>query len=97
MQLIPSANLLSKSRLFGSLRAFFAGILAGIFASPCSTPVLIALLGMVAGNGKPHLGYSAHVALFPRTQYVGDYCGHVCRICIEKSASAVPMEKQGPS
>lgn len=52
IHLIPSANLLSKSRRRGWIGAFLAGILAGIFASPCSTPVLIALLGMIAGKGS---------------------------------------------
>lgn len=52
IHLIPSANLLSKSRRRGLIGAFLAGILAGIFASPCSTPVLIALLGMIAGRGS---------------------------------------------
>jgi cytochrome c-type biogenesis protein len=52
IRLVPSANLLSKSRRRGRIGAFLAGILAGIFASPCSTPVLIALLGMIAGRGN---------------------------------------------
>lgn len=52
IHLIPSVNLLSKSRRRGWIGAFLAGILAGIFASPCSTPVLIALLGMIAGKGN---------------------------------------------
>jgi cytochrome c-type biogenesis protein len=52
IRLIPSANLLSKSRRRGWTGAFLAGVLAGIFASPCSTPVLIALLGMIAGKGN---------------------------------------------
>lgn len=49
---IPSANLLSKSKKRGFVGAFLAGILGGIFSSPCSTPVLIALLAIVAGNGS---------------------------------------------
>ena len=49
---IPSVNLLSKSRMRGLIGAFLAGILAGIFSSPCSTPVLIALLAIVAGEGN---------------------------------------------
>lgn len=49
---IPSANLLSKSKKRGFLGAFLAGILGGIFSSPCSTPVLIVLLTIVAGNGN---------------------------------------------
>lgn len=49
---IPSVNLLSKSRRRGFVGAFLAGILGGLFSSPCSTPVLIALLAIVAGEGN---------------------------------------------
>lgn len=49
---IPSVNLISKSKKRGFIGAFLAGILGGIFSSPCSTPVLIALLAIVAGGGK---------------------------------------------
>ena len=49
---IPSTYLLSKSTKTGYLGAFIAGILGGIFSSPCSTPVLIALLAIVAGKGS---------------------------------------------
>ncbi len=49
---IPSTNLISKSRKRGFLGAFIAGILGGVFSSPCSTPVLIALLAIVAGEGN---------------------------------------------
>lgn len=45
---IPSVNLLSKSQKRGLIGAFIAGIFGGIFSSPCSTPVLIALLAIVA-------------------------------------------------
>lgn len=51
-QLIPSANLLSKSKAKGMVGAFVAGILGGFFSSPCSTPVLIALLAIIAGKGN---------------------------------------------
>lgn len=49
---IPSTYLLSKNtkRSYGG--AFIAGILSGIFSSPCATPVLIALLAIVAGKGS---------------------------------------------
>lgn len=47
---IPSVNLISKSKKKGFAGAFLAGILGGIFSSPCSTPVLIALLAIVAGE-----------------------------------------------
>lgn len=49
---IPSLNLLSKNKKRGFVGAFLAGILGGIFSSPCSTPVLIALLAIVAGGSN---------------------------------------------
>lgn len=50
-EFIPSSYLVSKNTKRGLLGAFIAGILAGLFSSPCSTPVLIVLLGIVAGEG----------------------------------------------
>ena len=44
--------MISKSKKRGFIGAFLAGILGGIFSSPCSTPVLIALLAIVAGEGN---------------------------------------------
>ena len=49
---IPSVNLISRSKKRGFVGAFLAGILGGIFSSPCSTPVLIALLAIIAGKGN---------------------------------------------
>ncbi len=49
---IPSVNLLSRSKKRGFVGAFLAGILGGVFSSPCSTPVLIALLAIVAREGN---------------------------------------------
>ncbi|HCT64478.1 MAG TPA: cytochrome C biogenesis protein [Lachnospiraceae bacterium] len=49
---IPSTYLISKSTKTGYIGAFIAGVLGGIFSSPCSTPVLIALLAIVAGKGS---------------------------------------------
>jgi len=51
-EVIPSSYLISKNSKKGFVGAFIAGILAGIFSSPCSTPVLIALLTIVAGKGS---------------------------------------------
>jgi len=51
-KIIPSSYLVSKNTKKGYLGAFIAGILGGIFSSPCSTPVLIALLAIVAGKGS---------------------------------------------
>lgn len=49
---IPSTNLLSKNRKRGFVGALFAGVLGGIFSSPCATPVLIVLLGILAGGSN---------------------------------------------
>jgi len=51
-EIIPSSYLLSKNTKKGFAGAFIAGILGGVFSSPCSTPVLIALLAIVAGKGS---------------------------------------------
>lgn len=51
-EIIPSSYLISKSKRRGFAGAFIAGILGGVFSSPCSTPVLIALLAIVAGKGS---------------------------------------------
>lgn len=47
---VPALNLIGKSRTRGAAGAFLAGVLAGIFSSPCSTPVLIALLSVIAAK-----------------------------------------------
>ncbi len=49
---IPSTYLVAKSSKKGYIGALIAGILAGVFSSPCSTPVLIVLLAIVAGKGS---------------------------------------------
>ena len=49
---IPSINLVVQNKRRGFIGAFIAGILGGIFSSPCSTPVLIVLLAIVAGKGN---------------------------------------------
>lgn len=51
-EIIPSSYLISKNTKKGYVGAFLAGILAGIFSSPCATPILIALLAIVAGKGN---------------------------------------------
>ena len=48
----PSTFLVSKSTKKGYIGALIAGILGGVFSSPCSTPVLIVLLALVAGQGN---------------------------------------------
>lgn len=51
-EFIPSTYLVSKSARKGYFGAFAAGILGGLFSSPCSTPVLVVLLGLVARSGN---------------------------------------------
>ncbi len=51
-EIIPSSYLMSKNTKKGYAGAFIAGILGGVFSSPCSTPVLIALLAVVASSGS---------------------------------------------
>ena len=49
---IPSTYLTGKAKRKGFIGAFIAGILGGIFSSPCATPVLVVLLGIVARSGN---------------------------------------------
>lgn len=49
---IPSTFLTSKSTKKGYVGALVAGILGGVFSSPCATPVLVVLLGIVARSGN---------------------------------------------
>lgn len=50
INLIPSFHLLTKNKARGTLGAFVSGLLAGFFSSPCSTPVLVVLLALVANQ-----------------------------------------------
>ncbi|MGB7604427.1 MAG: cytochrome c biogenesis protein CcdA [Lutisporaceae bacterium] len=49
---IPSTYAISKSTKRGFRGAFFAGILGGLFSSPCATPILVVLLAIVAKEGS---------------------------------------------
>lgn len=49
---IPATYAISKSKRHGNIGAFIAGILGGFFSSPCATPVLVALLALVANKGN---------------------------------------------
>lgn len=51
-EFIPSTYLTSKSTKKGYVGALVAGILGGVFSSPCATPVLVVLLGIVARSGN---------------------------------------------
>ena len=56
INIIPQSALMNKNNKRGYLGAAIAGIIGGLFASPCATPVLIALLALVAREGKIALG-----------------------------------------
>lgn len=47
---VPASVLLGKSKTRGYLGAFIAGLLGGLFASSCATPVLMALLTVVVSQ-----------------------------------------------
>ncbi len=49
---IPQNTAISKSAKKGYIGAALTGVLGGLFASPCATPVLVVLLAMVAGKGS---------------------------------------------
>lgn len=56
-EFIPSTYLTSKNKKKGYLGALIAGILSGIFSSPCSTPILVSLLAIVASKGDLLFGF----------------------------------------
>ncbi|MGI6357436.1 MAG: cytochrome c biogenesis protein CcdA [Bacillota bacterium] len=49
---IPSTYLTSRNTRRGFIGALFTGVLAGVFSSPCATPVLVVLLAIVAQGGN---------------------------------------------
>lgn len=49
---IPSTYLTNKNSRTGYVGALATGILGGVFSSPCATPVLVVLLGIVARSGN---------------------------------------------
>ena len=51
INLIPTGSF-SGSKLKGGLGAFAAGLLAGVFAAHCATPMIVALLAIVIDNGR---------------------------------------------
>ncbi len=52
INLIPSKNIAGKNTKKGYIGAFLAGILAGVFSSPCSTPMLIVISALVSAGGN---------------------------------------------
>ncbi len=56
INILPKNNLMTKNKKKGYLGALIMGLLAGLFSSPCSTPVLIVLLAIVSQQGSLVLG-----------------------------------------
>jgi cytochrome c-type biogenesis protein len=54
--IIPASFAQSRNTRRGYLGSFITGILGGLFSSPCATPVLIALLAVVARGVSPLWG-----------------------------------------
>lgn len=54
--IIPATYLTSKNTRRGYRGALAAGILGGVFSSPCATPILVVLLGILAEGGNPAWG-----------------------------------------
>lgn len=50
--IIPQSTAISKNSKKGYVGAAVTGLLGGLFASPCATPVLVVLLAMVAKQGN---------------------------------------------
>jgi cytochrome c-type biogenesis protein len=56
LTIIPASYAQSKNTKRGYVGAFLTGVLGGLFSSPCATPVLIALLALVARGSNPLWG-----------------------------------------
>lgn len=54
--IIPQNQLLAKNKKVGFIGAFTAGLLTGLFGSPCSTPILIVMLSLIGTNGSMLIG-----------------------------------------
>lgn len=81
VNLIPSSYVQTANKRRGYLGALIAGLLGGLFSSPCATPVLIALLALVAQEGELLRGlfllllYSiGHGVLVVAAGTFGSYC-----------------------
>jgi cytochrome c biogenesis protein CcdA len=56
LTIIKPTYLAGKNTKKGYIGALIAGVLGGIFSSPCATPVLVALLTVVARSGNVLFG-----------------------------------------
>ncbi|MDO4280422.1 MAG: cytochrome c biogenesis CcdA family protein [Peptococcaceae bacterium] len=56
IHIIPETQVVAHNARSGFVGAFLTGMLAGVFASPCSVPILVMLLAIVAGGDNLALG-----------------------------------------
>lgn len=56
VQIVKPLKLKHNTKKSGYLGAFLAGTVGGLFSSPCATPILIVLLGLVARGGNVFWG-----------------------------------------
>lgn len=66
-EFIPSGNFISRDIRKGYAGAIVAGALSGLFSSPCSTPVLVAILSIAAKSGNTAYGVLLLFFIFDRT------------------------------
>lgn len=52
IDLIPTGSMMAANRMTGAWGAFAAGLLAGVFAAHCATPMIVALLAIVIDRGR---------------------------------------------
>lgn len=58
INILPSdSSMLAKNRIKGSLGALLSGFIAGLFASHCALPVVIALMAVAANEGGRGLSF----------------------------------------
>ena len=74
-----------------SLRSLLLGLTFGLIASPCSTPVLVALLGWVSASGNPAVGggllFAYALGLVSPLIVAGSFTGAIKRLLAVRSWS----------
>lgn len=53
---IPTSNMIGRIKSKGNLGAFLIGSVSGVFSSPCATPVLIFILGIISSKQNIFFG-----------------------------------------
>ena len=78
-------------QLPGAVRSLLLGLTFGLIASPCSTPVLVALLGWVSTSGNPTMGggllFAYALGLVSPLVIAGTFTGLIKRLLAVRSWS----------